>query len=268
VLKDFRDAAARAQLHRHPAEREPRPGRDGRQQGAVLRGEGHGSPGPVPARSRLRAELHSRQYSGSEQSLRQVPVHERQHRQSEPRSVSGLAVRPELRVVLRRSRTGRSDAVLEGVDSFVVVETQSIFVLDEAGGRAGPVSVPVNGQAATSRVSSCQGSTPSTGVSALPRTTPTRTPNRDSTTTSTRRCRSRACRRTPSTPRSTIRTKGFEARLSYGWRDKSFDSNFGFPMRSALRPQRRHHAHVGRMESRTMASWMRRSPINSATSSG
>ena len=32
------------------------------------------------------------------------------------------------------------------VDSFITVETQSIFVVDEAGGREGPVQVPVNGE--------------------------------------------------------------------------------------------------------------------------
>ena len=36
---------------------------------------------------------------------------------------------------------------------------------------------------------------------------------------------------------------GFEARVSYGWRDKSFDSNFGFPDASQRQPTT--HAHLG-----------------------
>ena len=35
------------------------------------------------------------------------------------------------------------------VDSFVTVVTQSIFVVDQAGGREGPVTVPINGEGGT-----------------------------------------------------------------------------------------------------------------------
>ena len=114
------------------------------------------------------------------------------------------------------------------VDSFIVVETQSIFVNDQAGGRAGPVSVPVNGQGGNIKGIELSGQyafgsgfgftanyTYSDSESGFHNDVDSTLP-------------------IPGVPENAFNATvyyqnyGFEARLSYGWRDKSFDSNFGF----------------------------------------
>jgi iron complex outermembrane receptor protein len=114
------------------------------------------------------------------------------------------------------------------VDSFVTVETQSIFVMDEAGGRAGPVQVPINGEGGNIKGIELSGQyafdfglgfsanyTYSDSESGFVNDVDSDLP-------------------IPGVPENAFNATvyyqnyGFEARLSYGWRDKSFDSNFGF----------------------------------------
>jgi len=114
------------------------------------------------------------------------------------------------------------------VDSFVTVETQSIFVMDEAGGRAGPVQVPINGDGGEIKGIELSGQyafdfglgftanyTFSDSESGFHNDVDTELP-------------------IPGVPENAFNATiyyqnyGFEARVSYGWRDKSFDSNFGF----------------------------------------
>jgi iron complex outermembrane recepter protein len=114
------------------------------------------------------------------------------------------------------------------VDSFITVETQSIFVLDQAGGREGPVQVPINGEGGDIKGIELSGQyafdwglgftvnyTYSDSTSGFSNDIDSDLP-------------------IPGVPEHAINATvyyqnyGFEARLSYGWRDKSFDSNFGF----------------------------------------
>jgi iron complex outermembrane recepter protein len=114
------------------------------------------------------------------------------------------------------------------VDSFITVETQSIFVMDEAGGREGPVQVPINGEGGNIKGIELSGQyafdwglgftvnyTYSDSESGFSNDVDSELP-------------------IPGVPENAINATvyyqnyGFEARLSYGWRDKSFDSNFGF----------------------------------------
>jgi iron complex outermembrane recepter protein len=114
------------------------------------------------------------------------------------------------------------------VDSFITEETQSIFVVDQAGGREGPVRVPVNGEGGDIKGIELSGQyafdwglgftvnyTYSDSESGFFNDVDSTLP-------------------IPGVPEHAINATvyyqnyGFEARLSYGWRDKSFDSNFGF----------------------------------------
>lgn len=114
------------------------------------------------------------------------------------------------------------------VDSFITVETQSIFVMDQAGGREGPVQVPINGEGGNIKGIELSGQyafdwglgftvnyTYSDSESGFSNDVDSELP-------------------IPGVPENAFNATvyyqnyGFEARLSYGWRDKSFDSNFGF----------------------------------------
>ena len=114
------------------------------------------------------------------------------------------------------------------VDSFITVETQSIFVMDEAGGRAGPVQVPINGEGGDIKGIELSGQyafdwgvgftanyTYSDSESGFFNDVDSNLP-------------------IPGVPENAFNATiyyqnyGFEARVSYGWRDKSFDGNFGF----------------------------------------
>ena len=114
------------------------------------------------------------------------------------------------------------------VDSFITDETQSIFVVDEAGGRAGPVQVPINGEGGNIKGIELSGQyafdwgvgftanyTYSDSESGFFNDVDSDLP-------------------IPGVPENAFNATiyyqnyGFEARVSYGWRDKSFDSNFGF----------------------------------------
>ncbi len=114
------------------------------------------------------------------------------------------------------------------VDSFITVETQSIFVVDEAGGRAGPVQVPINGEGGNIKGIELSGQyafdwgvgftanyTYSDSESGFFNDVDSDLP-------------------IPGVPENAFNATiyyqnyGFEARVSYGWRDKSFDGNFGF----------------------------------------
>lgn len=114
------------------------------------------------------------------------------------------------------------------VDSFVTVETQSIFVMDEAGGREGPVQVPINGEGGKIKGIELSGQyafdlgvgftvnyTYSDSQSGFVNDVDSDLP-------------------IPGVPENAFNATvyyqnyGFEARVSYGWRDKSFAGNFGF----------------------------------------
>jgi iron complex outermembrane receptor protein len=114
------------------------------------------------------------------------------------------------------------------VDSFITEETQSTFVMDEAGGREGPVRVPVNGDGGEIKGIELSGQyafdfglgftvnyTYSDSESGTVNDVDSQLP-------------------IPGVPENAFNATiyyqnyGFEARVSYGWRDKSFDSNFGF----------------------------------------
>jgi TonB-dependent receptor len=114
------------------------------------------------------------------------------------------------------------------VESFITVETQSIFVMDEAGGREGPVAVPVNGEGGNIKGIELSGQyafdfglgftvnyTYSDSESGFANDVDSKLP-------------------IPGVPQNAFNATiyyqnyGFEARVSYGWRDKSFDGNFGF----------------------------------------
>jgi iron complex outermembrane recepter protein len=115
------------------------------------------------------------------------------------------------------------------VESFTVVVTQSIFVMDQAGGREGPVQVPINGEDGDIKgieltaqyafdwglgfnVNYTYSDSESPFFNDIDSNLPI-----------------------PGVPENAFnvqvyyQNRGFEARVAYGWRDESFDSNFGFP---------------------------------------
>lgn len=115
------------------------------------------------------------------------------------------------------------------VDSFITTVTQSIFVMDQAGGREGPVQVPINGEGGTIKGIELSAQyafgmgfgfnvnyTYSDSESGFFNDYDSNLP-------------------IPGVPEHAFNAQvyyqnyGFEARVSYGWRDKSYDSNFGFP---------------------------------------
>lgn len=114
------------------------------------------------------------------------------------------------------------------VDSFITVETQSLFVMDEAGGREGPVQVPINGEGGNIKGIELSGQyafdwglgftvnyTYSDSESGFSNDVDSDLP-------------------IPGVPKNAFNATiyyqkyGIEARVSYGWRDKSFAGNFGF----------------------------------------
>ncbi|HMN44059.1 MAG TPA: TonB-dependent receptor [Povalibacter sp.] len=115
------------------------------------------------------------------------------------------------------------------VDSFITTVTQSVFVMDQAGGREGPVQVPINGEGGSIKGIELSAQyafdsgfgfnvnyTYSDSESGFFNDYDSNLP-------------------IPGVPEHAFNAQvyyqnyGFEARLSYGWRDESFDSNFGFP---------------------------------------
>ena len=115
------------------------------------------------------------------------------------------------------------------VDSFITTVTQSIFVMDQAGGREGPVQVPINGEGGNIKGIELSAQyafgmgfgfnvnyTYSDSESGFSNDYDSNLP-------------------IPGVPEHAFNAQvyyqnyGFEARVSYGWRDESFDSNFGFP---------------------------------------
>jgi iron complex outermembrane receptor protein len=115
------------------------------------------------------------------------------------------------------------------VDSFVTVVTQSIFVMDQAGGREGPVQVPINGEGGTIKgieLSAQYAFDWGIGFNVNYTYSDSESPFLNDYDTNLP---------IPGVPEHAFNAQiyyqnyGFEARVSYGWRDKSFDSNFGFP---------------------------------------
>ncbi len=115
------------------------------------------------------------------------------------------------------------------VDSFITVETQSIFVMDQAGGREGPVQVPVNGEGGSIKgieLSAQYAFDMGFGFNVNYTYSDSESPFSNDYDSELP---------IPGVAEHAInaqvyyQNRGFEARVSYGWRDKSFDSNFGFP---------------------------------------
>jgi iron complex outermembrane receptor protein len=115
------------------------------------------------------------------------------------------------------------------VDSFVTVVTQSIFVVDQAGGREGPVQVPINGEGGSIKgieLSAQYAFDIGIGFNVNYTYSDSESPFFNDYDTNLP---------IPGVPENAFNAQlyyqkyGFEARVSYGWRDKSFDSNFGFP---------------------------------------
>lgn len=115
------------------------------------------------------------------------------------------------------------------VDSFVTVVTQSIFVVDQAGGREGPVQVPINGEGGSIKgieLSAQYAFDWGIGFNVNYTYSDSESPFSNDFDSNLP---------IPGVPEHAFNAQiyyqnyGFEARVSYGWRDKSFDSNFGFP---------------------------------------
>ena len=115
------------------------------------------------------------------------------------------------------------------VESFTVVVTQSIFVMDQTGGREGPVQVPVNGDNGNIKgieLTAQYAWDWGFGFVANYTYSKSESPFFNDVDSSLP---------IPGVPENAVNLQvyyqahGFEARLGYGWRDKSFDSNFGFP---------------------------------------
>jgi iron complex outermembrane receptor protein len=114
------------------------------------------------------------------------------------------------------------------VDSFITVVTQSICVMDQAGGRPGPVQIPINGKGGSIKgvefgaqhafswgggfnVNYTYSDSESPTFNDVDRNLPIDGVAEHSFNT-----------------QLYYQHRGFEARVSYTWRDESFDGNFGF----------------------------------------
>jgi len=115
------------------------------------------------------------------------------------------------------------------VDSFITVVTQSIFVNDQAGGREGPVQIPINGKGGSIQGVELSGQYAfDMGVGFNLNYTYSKSDSPFSNDVD-------SSLPIPGVPKHTVNAQvyyqnyGFEARVSYAWRDKSFQGNFGFP---------------------------------------
>lgn len=115
------------------------------------------------------------------------------------------------------------------VDSFVTVVTQSIFVMDQAGGREGPVAIPINGEGGTIKgieLSAQYAFDFGIGFNVNYTYAKSESPFFNDVDSNLP---------IPGVPQNAFNAQvyyqnyGFEARLSYSWQDKSYNSNFGFP---------------------------------------
>jgi iron complex outermembrane recepter protein len=115
------------------------------------------------------------------------------------------------------------------VDSFVTVVTQSIFVVDQAGGREGPVQVPINGEGGSIKgieLAAQYAFDMGIGFNLNYTYSDSESPFSNDYDTNLP---------IPGVAKNAFNAQlyyqnyGFEARVSYGWRDKSFEGNFGFP---------------------------------------
>jgi TonB-dependent receptor len=114
------------------------------------------------------------------------------------------------------------------VDSFITTVTQSIFVMDQAGGRPGPVQIPINGEGGNIKgielgaqyafqwgggfnVNYTYSDSESPTFNDIDSNLPIDGVAKHSINA-----------------QLYYQLRGFEARVSYTWRDKSFDGNFGF----------------------------------------
>lgn len=114
------------------------------------------------------------------------------------------------------------------VDSFITVVTQSIFVMDEAGGRQGPVSIPINGEGGSIKgiELSAQyafewGGGFNVNYTYSDSKSPTYNDVDDNLPID-------GVAKHAFNAQLYYQLQGFEARVSYTWRDKSFQGNFGF----------------------------------------
>jgi TonB-dependent receptor len=114
------------------------------------------------------------------------------------------------------------------VDSFITVVTQSIFVMDQAGGRPGPVSIPINGKGGdikgvelAAQYAFDWGGGFNVNYTYSDSSSPTFN-DIDSDLPID------GVAENAFNAQVYYQNFGFEARLSYTWRDKSFAGNFGF----------------------------------------
>jgi TonB-dependent receptor len=114
------------------------------------------------------------------------------------------------------------------IDSFITIETQSRFVMDQSGGRVGPVLTAINGDGGTIRgfeVSGQYAFDNGFGVAVNYTYSDSESPFSNDVDSSLP---------IPSVAENAYNIQayyensGFEARLSYAWRDKSFQQNFQF----------------------------------------
>jgi iron complex outermembrane receptor protein len=114
------------------------------------------------------------------------------------------------------------------VDSFVTSETKPEFVMDQSGGRFGPVERPVNGTGGYIRGLEVNGQYAfdmGLGFAANYTYSKSASPTRNDIDSNLP---------IDGVSKHSFNTQvyfekaGFESRLSYVWRDKSFDGNFGF----------------------------------------
>lgn len=114
------------------------------------------------------------------------------------------------------------------VDSFITLVTQSIFVMDQAGGRPGPVEIPINGEGGNikgielaAQYAFAWGGGFNVNYTYSDSESPTFNDVDDNLPID-------GVAEHSFNTQLYYQHRGFEARVSYTWRDKSFDGNFGF----------------------------------------
>ncbi|MBL8270158.1 TonB-dependent receptor [Steroidobacter sp.] len=119
-------------------------------------------------------------------------------------------------------------AFRKSVDSFITVVTESVFVNDQAGGRFGPVERPINGDGGTIdgfEVSAQYAFDFGGGFNLNYTYSDSESPFSNDVD---RRLPIPGVAKNAYNAQIYYQNFGFEARLSYTWRDKSFDGNFQF----------------------------------------
>jgi iron complex outermembrane receptor protein len=114
------------------------------------------------------------------------------------------------------------------VDSFITVVTQSTFVMDQGGGREGPVQIPINGEGGNIKGIELAGQYAFAwggGFNVNYTYSDSESPTSNDVD---RNLPIDGVAEHSFNTQLYYQLRGFEARVSYTWRDKSFDGNFGF----------------------------------------